>query len=129
MGIDVVVWDGFIVMVEVFLELNLNIYGIVFGGSLYCVGVMIGWSLVYLILMDVGYLFSVWVVKGEVEYLKLVWGVLWVSIMVIGVMCDMFISVYESKGCVKINIEIVIQEEGQDVVCMKVMYVVMFLIE
>jgi len=125
MGIDVVAWDGSTVMVEAPLEPNLNTHGTAFGGSLYCVGAMTGWSAVHLTLMEAGHLPSVWVAKGEVEYLKPVRGVLRASTTVTGAMRDTLISAYESKGRAKINIEIVIQEEGQDAVRMKAMYVAM----
>jgi thioesterase domain-containing protein len=86
---------------------------------------MTGWSAVHLTLMEAGYLPSVWVAKGEVEYLKPVRGVLRASTTVTDAMREKLITEYENKGRVKANIEIVIEEEGQDAVRMKAVYVAM----
>jgi thioesterase domain-containing protein len=125
MGIDVVAWDGSTVKVEAPLEPNLNTHGTAFGGSLYCVGAMTGWSAVHLTLMEAGHLPSVWLAKGEVEYLKPVRGTLCASTTVTEVQRQQLISEFESKGRVKANIEVVIKEEGQDAVRMSAVYVAM----
>ena len=67
-GLQLVSWDGHSINAEAPLAPNLNTHGTAFGGSLYCVSAMTGWSLVHLSLLAAGYEPSVWVVKGEVAY-------------------------------------------------------------
>ncbi len=125
MGIDVVGWDGATVQVEAPLGPNLNTHGTAFGGSLYCVGAMTGWSALHLTLMDAGHLPSVWLAKGEVEYLKPVRGTLRASTTISEDLRQQWLSEFEAKGRVKAHIEIAIAEQGQDAVRMRALYVAM----
>ncbi len=125
MGIDVISWDGSTVVVEAPLEPNLNTHGTAFGGSLYCVGAMTGWSAVHLTLMDAGHLPSVWLAKGEVEYKKPVRGVLRAQTTVSDELRNQLITGYEGKGRVKASIQVAIQEQGEDAVKMAAVYYAM----
>lgn len=110
MGIDLVSWDGSTVVTEAPLEPNLNTHGTAFGGSLYCVGVMTGWSAVHLTLLDAGFDPSVWVVKAEVAYKTPVRGVLRGQATVNEATRAHLIHGMESKGRVKATIDVVINE-------------------
>lgn len=125
MGIDVVGWDGATVKVEAPLQPNLNTHGTAFGGSLYCVGAMTGWSAVHLTLMEAGHLPSVWLAKGEVSYLKPVRGTLRGTTTITEDQRQQIISTYESKGRVKVPVDLIIEEQGEEAVRMSALYVAM----
>ncbi len=125
MGIDVISWDGSTVMVEAPLEPNINTHGTAFGGSLYCVGAMTGWSALHLTLMDAGHLPSVWLAKGEVSYLKPVRGTLRAQTTISEAQREQILQGYESKGRVKTTIEVVIKEGAEDAVSLSAVYAAM----
>ncbi len=125
MGVDVVSWDGETVVVEAPLEPNLNTHGTAFGGSLYCVGAMTGWSAVHLTLMDAGHVPSVWVVKGEVEYKKPVRGVLRGTTTVNPELRQKLLSGYAEKGRVKAGLDVLIKEAQDHAVIMHAVYAAM----
>lgn len=125
MGVDVVSWDGRTVVVEAPLAPNLNTHGTAFGGSLYNVAAMTGWSAVHLTLMDAGHTPSVWVVKGEIEYKTPVRGVLRGSATVSDEDRAHLIAGYENKGRVKVAIDVLIREGEQDAVLFKGVFAAM----
>lgn len=125
MGIDVISWDGSTVVVEAPLEPNLNTHGTAFGGSLYCVGAMTGWSALHLTLMDAGHLPSVWLAKGEVAYLKPVRGVLRAQTTITPEQRQQILEGYEGQGRVKTSIEVVIHEGDAEAVRMSALYAAM----
>jgi thioesterase domain-containing protein len=125
MGIDVISWDGSTVVVEAPLGPNLNTHGTAFGGSLYCVGAMTGWSAVHLTLMEAGHMPSVWLAKGEVAYRKPVRGVLRAQTTVSDELRQHLIQGYEAKGRVKASIDIIIKEGDDDAVNMSAVYAAM----
>lgn len=125
MGVDLVSWDGAKVMVEAPLAPNLNTHGTAFGGSLYNVAAMTGWSAVHLTLMDAGHTPSVWVAKGEIEYKIPVRGIIRGVASVDAESRQQLLRAYESKGRAKITLDIVIREDGQDAVILKAVYAAM----
>ena len=125
MGVDLVSWDGRTVVVEAPLEPNLNTHGTAFGGSLYNVAAMTGWSAVHLALMDAGHTPSVWVVKGEIDYKTPVRGVLRGVASLSEEARAQLIQHYESKGRTKIAVDVVIREGDQDAVVMRAVYAAM----
>lgn len=125
MGVDVISWDGRTVVVEAPLAPNLNTHGTAFGGSLYNVAAMTGWSAVHLTLMDAGHTPSVWVVKGEIEYKTPVRGVLRGSATVSDEVRAHLIAGYENKGRVKVAIDVLIREGEQDAVLFKGVFAAM----
>ena len=125
MGVDLVSWDGATVMVEAPLAPNLNTHGTAFGGSLYNVAAMTGWSAVHLTLMDAGHTPSVWVAKGEIEYKIPVRGAIRGIASVDAESRQQLLRAYESKGRAKITLDIVIREGEQDAVILKAVYAAM----
>lgn len=125
MGIDVISWDGSTVVVEAPLEPNLNTHGTAFGGSLYCVGAMTGWSALHLTLLDAGHMPSVWLAKGEVAYLKPVRGVLRAQTTITEEQRQHILHGYDAKGRVKTTIDILIKEGDEDAVSMSAVYAAM----
>lgn len=125
MGIDVISWDGSTVVVEAPLEPNLNTHGTAFGGSLYCVGAMTGWSALHLTLMDAGHLPSVWLAKGEVAYLKPVRGTLRARTTITDEQRHRILTGYMQNGRVKTSIDITIKEGDDDAVSMSALYAAM----
>ena len=125
MGIDVISWDGSTVVVEAPLEPNLNTHGTAFGGSLYCVGAMTGWSALHLTLMDAGHLPSVWLAKGEVAYLKPVRGTLRAQTTISAEQREQILQGYEEKGRVKATIDVLIREGSDEAVKLSAVYAAM----
>ena len=125
MGVDLVSWDGSTVIVEAPLEPNLNTHGTAFGGSLYNVAAMTGWSAVHLTLMDAGHTPSVWVVKGEIDYKIPVRGALRGVASLSDEARAQLIQHYESKGRTKIAVDVLIREGDRDAVIMKAVYAAM----
>lgn len=113
MQLDVRDWLPGRVTVEAPLAPNINTHGTAFGGSLYCVASMAGWSLMHLTLMEAGFLPSVWVVKGEINYRRPVRGVLSATASLAPEACEALIAQFRERGKAKAAIEIVMQEEGQ----------------
>ncbi|MAR90620.1 MAG: YiiD C-terminal domain-containing protein [Pseudomonadota bacterium] len=122
MGVEVVSWDGATVVVEAPLEPNLNTHGTAFGGSLYCVGAMTGWSALHLTLMDAGHHPSVWVAKGEVVYLKPVRGILRATATITPQQRDNILQAYANKGRTKTLIDIVIKQGDDDAMTLTATY-------
>jgi len=125
MGIDVISWDGSTVIVEAPLGPNINTHGTAFGGSLYCVGAMTGWSALHLTLMDAGHMPSVWLAKGEVSYLQPVRGILRAQTTISPELRQQIIQGYEEKGRVKAAIDVVVKEGDADAVSLSALYVAM----
>ena len=110
MAVDIVEYQPGHVIVEAPLEPNLNTHGTAFGGSLYCVATMCGWSMVHLTLMDAGFEPSVWVTKGEVEYLVPVTGALRAEAKVSLEKCQALIDGYREKGKARMEITVEIYQ-------------------
>ena len=125
MGVDLVSWDGASVIVEAPLAPNLNTHGTAFGGSLYNVAAMTGWSAVHLTLMDAGHKPSVWVAKGEIDYKAPVRGTLRGVATVTDESRQQLLEAYQTKGRAKITIDVLIREGDQDAVILKAVYAAM----
>ncbi len=125
MGVDLLSWDGATVIVEAPLEPNLNTHGTAFGGSLYNVAAMTGWSAVHLTLMDAGHMPSVWVAKGEIEYKCPVRGTLRGTATVTDESRQHLLHTYQTKGRAKITMDVVIREGNQDAVLFKAVFAAM----
>ncbi|MCG8672172.1 MAG: thioesterase domain-containing protein [Pseudomonadales bacterium] len=113
MGVDIVEYQPGYVAVEAPLEPNLNTHGTAFGGSLYCVATMCGWSLVHLTLMDAGFEPNVWVTKGEVIYAKPVTGNLRAQVKASDEVLDGLREQYQSKARAKVQLTVEIYQ-GED---------------
>jgi thioesterase domain-containing protein len=111
MGVDVVSWQPGEVVVEAPLEPNLNTHGTAFGGSLYCVATMCGWTLVHLTLMDAGFDPSVWVTRGEVTYHKPVAGTISARVVADTQTCESLVEAYRSKGRARADLTVQIHNE------------------
>ena len=125
MGVDLVSWDGRTAIVEAPLEPNLNTHGTAFGGSLYNVATMTGWSVVHLTLMDAGHLPSVWVIKGEIEYKVPVCGTLRGTATLTEEARQQLVHDYENRGKAKVAVDVLIHEGDQAAVVMKVVFAAM----
>lgn len=125
MGVDVISWDGRTVVVEAPLAPNLNTHGTAFGGSLYNVAAMTGWSAVHLTLMDAGHSPGVWVVKGEIEYKTPVRGTLRGMATVSEATRAQLLADYAGKGRAKVNVDVLIREGHQDAVVFRGLFAAM----
>ncbi|MDX1692820.1 MAG: YiiD C-terminal domain-containing protein [Ketobacteraceae bacterium] len=114
MGVDLVLYEPGRVVVEAPLEPNLNTHGTAFGGSLYCVATMCGWSLVHLTLMDAGYDPSVWVTRGEVVYHKPVRGAIRAEVSVGTGLCAALVDEYQQKGRTRADLVVQIYNEQRE---------------
>lgn len=122
MQLDVVSWQPGEVVVEAPLRPNLNTHGTAFGGSLYCVASMAGWAMTHLTLMDAGLMPSVWIVKGEINYMRPVRGALRATASLSGETRATLVDQFRSRGKAKVTVDIRVQEEGQDCVLLSAMY-------
>lgn len=122
MQLDVVSWQPGEVVVEAPLSPNLNTHGTAFGGSLYCVASMAGWAMTHLTLMDAGLMPSVWIVKGEINYIRPVRGALRATASLSGEARAALVDQFRSRGKAKVTVDIRVQEEGQDCVLLSAMY-------
>ena len=114
MGVDVVFYEPGHVITEAPLEPNLNTHGTAFGGSLYCVATMCGWSLVHLTLMDAGFEPSVWVTRGEVTYHKPVAGAIRAEARAIESERRALVDAYREKGRARADLTVEIRnQEGE----------------
>ncbi|PIE41451.1 MAG: hypothetical protein CSA49_03225 [Gammaproteobacteria bacterium] len=113
MQIDVVEYRPGYVVVEAPFEPNINTHGTAFGGSLYCVATLCGWSLLYLTLLDAGFDPDVWVTKGEIEYFVPVRGTLRAVVNATDKQCAELVNTYREKGRTRaeFKVEIYNQEE------------------
>ncbi|CBL44336.1 Hypothetical protein HDN1F_07530 [gamma proteobacterium HdN1] len=116
MQLDITDWQPGIVTVEAPLAPNLNTHGTAFGGSLYCLGSMAGWALMHLTLMDAGFLPSVWIVKGEINYRRPVKGTLRATASLSEEARAALVEQFRSQGKAKATITIVTQENGENCV-------------
>lgn len=113
MGVDIVDYQPGKVVVAAPLQPNLNTHGTAFGGSLYCVATMCGWSLVHLTLMDAGFEPSVWVAKGEVTYLKPVTGEIRAQVTASQALREQLITDYSAKGKARVQLTVEIYNADQ----------------
>ena len=124
-GLQLVSWDGHSVTAQAPLAPNLNTHGTAFGGSLYCVAAMTGWSLVHLSLLAAGYQPSVWVVKGEVAYKTPVRGSIQASATIAEADRQHLLDRYQAKGRTKVDIEVVVMEGEQVAMTMAAQFAAM----
>ena len=114
MGVDVVFYEPGHVATEAPLEPNLNTHGTAFGGSLYCVATMCGWSLVHLTLLDAGFDPDVWVTRGEVTYLKPVKGPIRAEARADESVREALVAAYREKGRARADLTVEIRNtEGE----------------
>lgn len=125
MAVDIVEYEPCKVVVSAPLEPNINTHGTAFGGSLYCVATMAGWSLVHLSLMDAGYEPNVWVTKGEVAYLKPVTHEIKAVAEIDEAALDLFLKAFKSKGKARTTIRVVVHCDEQTAVTLNVEFAAM----
>ena len=111
MGVDLVFYEPGHVIVEAPLEPNLNTHGTAFGGSLYCVATMCGWSLVHLTLMDAGFEPSVWVTGAEVSYSKPVEGAIRAVAKIDEAVRTQWVASYGQKNRARADLQVEIHNE------------------
>lgn len=122
MQLDVVSWRPGQVIVEAPLRPNLNTHGTAFGGSLYCIASMAGWAITHLTLMEAGFMPSVWIVKGEINYMRPVRGPLRATALLSEEARTGLVEQFKTRGKAKTTVEIHVQEEGQDCVLLTAIY-------
>jgi thioesterase domain-containing protein len=122
MGVELVSWSPGEVIVEAPLEPNLNTHGTAFGGSLYCVAAMAGWAMTHLTLRQAGVMPSVWVVRGEVEYLRPVRGRLRAVATLSAESGEALCVSFRQRGKAKAAIDIAVVEDGEVCVRLKALY-------
>lgn len=111
MGVELVSYSPGHVVVEAPLEPNLNTHGTAFGGSLYCVATMCGWSLVHLTLLDAGFEPSVWVTGAEVTYSKPVKGPIRAVAQIDETARAHWVECYRQNNRVRADLEVEIYNE------------------
>lgn len=114
MGVDLVFYEPGHVITEAPLEPNLNTHGTAFGGSLYSVATMCGWSLVHLTLMDAGFDPGVWVSRGEVTYLKPVDGVIRAESRASEATRQALVADYREKGRARVDLTVEIRNQQNE---------------
>jgi thioesterase domain-containing protein len=122
MGVELVSWSPGEVIVEAPLEPNLNTHGTAFGGSLYCVAAMAGWAMTHLTLMQAGFTPSVWVLRGDVDYLRPVRGRLRAVATAPADVRDALCDAFRDRGKARAAIEIAVIDDGATCVRLKALY-------
>jgi thioesterase domain-containing protein len=122
MGVELVSWSPGEVIVEAPLEPNLNTHGTAFGGSLYCVAAMAGWAMTHLTLMQAGFTPSVWVLRGEVDYLRPVRGRLRAVATLPAESREALCVSFRQRGKGKVAVDVAIIENGETCVRLKALY-------
>lgn len=122
MGVDIAEYEPGRVVVEAPLEPNVNTHGTAFGGSLYCVATMSGWSLVHLTLMDAGFEPNVWVTEGEVKYHKPIEGTLRAEAMLDIDQCDAMVKSYTDKQRARVDVLVKMYQEDELALTLNVTY-------
>lgn len=116
MGIVIDSWDGEVVTVGAPLAPNLNVHGTAFGGSLFSIGAMTGWSAVLLTFLDAGYSPNVWLAKSSIEFMKPVRGRIYAQANISPKIRQQMLVTYESSGRVNVDLDVLIPENGMDAV-------------
>lgn len=99
---------------------NLNTHGTAFGGSLYCVATMAGWSLVQLSLLADGHDPRVWVTRGEVVYLKPVTDTLEARAVLSEFELADFLARFQRKGKARVRVPVSIAQAGEPALTLSV---------
>jgi thioesterase domain-containing protein len=74
MGYKIVELDGLHIIVEAPLQPNINIHGTGFAGSIYSVGVLSAWALVYHVIVGAGLVADLVISRAAIEYSASVHG-------------------------------------------------------
>lgn len=99
---------------------NLNTHGTAFGGSLYCVATMAGWSLVQLSLLADGHDPRVWVTRGEVVYHKPVTDTLEARAELSEQDVAEFLARFRRKGKARVKVPVTIAQQGEPALTLNV---------
>ena len=124
MGIDIVSWDGEQVRVSAPLAPNLNVHGTAFGGSLFSVGAMAGWSAVLLTFMDAGHDPHVWLASSQIEFIQPVRGNLEAQACITPQWRQQLLGEFESVGRVSVDLSVSIPDSVNCAVRMQAQYAV-----
>ena len=124
MGIDIVSWDGEVVRVRAPLAPNLNVHGTAFGGSLFSVGAMTGWSAVLLTFMDAGHSPHVWLADSRIDFILPVRGDLNAEARIGTEWRQQLLQEFESTGRVNVNLDVTLPEAQVCAVRMQAHYAV-----
>ncbi|MBD3669765.1 MAG: YiiD C-terminal domain-containing protein [Gammaproteobacteria bacterium] len=125
MGIDVESYDDKSLCLFAPLDKNINHKMTAFGGSLYSVAVLSGWSLLYLVLKENELSGHIVIHESRVLYSRPVTGPI--------VACSRFdsdanlkraISLYEKKGRCRVNITVLVEQDGMEAFRLEGRYVV-----
>lgn len=76
----------------------------------------------HLTLMEAGFTPSVWIVKGEINYMRPVRGALRATALLSEEARFELTNQFKTRGKAKTTVEIRVQEEGQDCVLLSAMY-------
>lgn len=74
MGYQIVELDGLHIIVEAPLQPNINIHGTGFAGSIYSLGVLSAWALVYHVIVGAGLVADLVISRAAIEYSASVHG-------------------------------------------------------
>ena len=125
MAVDIAEWQPGRVVVEAPLEPNLNTHGTAFGGSLFCVATLAGWALTHLTLRDEGFMPSVWVLRGEIDYRRPVRGCLRATATLAPDDWEALCPPFSLGHRAQVEIPILIEEDGRACVSLLARYAAM----
>lgn len=107
------------------LHPNINHKHTAFGGSLYSVAVLAGWSLIYLLLREHGIAAHIVIQESRVSYSRPVTDVIIATCKrAPGTEIERFLKTFARNGKARLGLTSIIQQHGQDAVCFEGQYVI-----
>jgi len=107
------------------LENNINHKNTAFGGSLYSISVLAGWSLLFALLKENNRQGHIVIHESNIRFHKPVNGNIIASCQIDDeIALNRFLKIFDRKGISRINLTSTIQQDGDDAVIFKGTYVV-----
>ncbi|WP_319380887.1 thioesterase domain-containing protein [Thiomicrorhabdus sp.] len=126
MGIEIRSYDGETLSLQAPLDRNINHKQTAFGGSLYSISVLTGWSLIYLILQESGLEGHIVIQKTQTRFLLPVSTDLMTECRITDPQDKTrFLKTYRRKGLARLHLEVSIgADNGKTQLCFEGDYVV-----
>ncbi|MDH5258361.1 MAG: thioesterase domain-containing protein [Gammaproteobacteria bacterium] len=124
-GIKVDEYTGNAIKISAPLENNINHKNTAFGGSLYSVSVLAGWSLIYALLKENNLQGHIVIQESNIQYLNPVTGkIVAESQFMDELQINRFLKQYERKGIARIKLSSIIKQGAKNAVVFNGSYVV-----
>jgi len=113
LGVNIASFDGHKIILSAPLEANKNLHGTVFGGSQAAIGILTGWSLIYLKLKQLGIHNDLVIQKSSYDFAKPVTADFTASCQLPSQSeFDLFITTLKEKGKARLSLTAEIESEN-----------------